>query len=88
MPKAWTDRKLIIGRRGGWGVGSSVLFWLGVVFSILGIISKVRNAAVGLGAVSWLLLAALVFVVSLFLLLSWALGMLLDAIEAKGKKEE
>ncbi len=88
MLEAWTDRKFIIGWRGRSGIMSSVLFWLGVVFSVLGIIGVAKDIDLGIGAIPWLLLAGLVFVASMFNCLFWAVGMILEAIESKSKKEK
>ena len=69
-----------------------VFWWLGIVFAVLGVIGEVMNITLGLEPMSWLLLAIVASVVSIPHMIGWALFVyldaILDAIEAKSKKEE
>jgi len=64
-----------------------VLWFLGAVFAVLGVIGEAINVTLGLEPISWLLLAIAAFVASIPQLLGWHLAVYLDAIETKSKKE-
>jgi hypothetical protein len=72
--------------RGGVLAGCS---WaLGIVFSVLGVISDAANVKLGLEATSWLLLAIASSVLSVSLWIGWALALYLKSLEAKSEKKE
>lgn len=64
-----------------------VLWFLGAVFAVLGVIGEAINVTLGLEPISWLLLAIAAFVASIPQLLGWHLAVYLDSIETKSKKE-
>jgi len=64
-----------------------VLWFLGAVLAVLGVIGEAINVTLGLEPISWLLLAIAAFVASIPQLLGWHLAVYLDAIETKSKKE-
>ena len=77
------DPKSIIDAGGYHLMGSRILFILGLVFAVLGIISDAMNATLGLEPISWFLLAIGVFVASITPCLGWAMAVYLKAVGAK-----
>lgn len=86
MARHWEDREKIrasLGKNGWWG---HILWFLAVIFAILGVIADAVNATLGLEPISWFLLAIATFVVSAIWYLSWAVAVYLRTIEAKKKE--
>ena len=67
------------------GLQGHICWILGVVFAILGIIAGATNTALGLGPITWLLLALVVFVAGIPAWLSLMMARRLLGIES-GKK--
>ena len=88
MAKRWEDRKQIMAMSGGLMALARSWWWLGVIFIVLGILGEIVHIRLGLGVMSWLLLAIAAFAASLGNFVAWAAAMILDAIEAKSKKEK
>ena len=61
--KAWMGRK---------GVMMTILWWLGVIFAILGVIADARRSTLGLQASSWFGLAAVVVLLAIAEAIIWA----------------
>ena len=92
MAKGLMDRKWIIAKGGALMFVGRFLWWIGIVFVVLGIIGTIIKLGFditpGLEPTSWFLLAVAFFVASIPNFIGWALAVHLDAIEAKSKKEE
>ena len=88
MARHWENPEHVKAGVGGMGWLAHICWFLGIVFAVLGIIAAAANITLGLGATNWLLLAIAVLGVGIFPSIGWALGLYLNVIEAKGKKEE
>ena len=88
MVKHWKDRKWILGKGGMWAAWGGACWILGAVFAVLGVIGEAMNVTLGLGPVSWLMLAIDAFVASIPCYLGWAVGVYLHAVEAKRKERK
>ena len=80
------DPKWVADMASGSGIAGSVLWILGFIFAILGIIADAMNATLGLTAMSWFLLAIVFHLAGLSYWLAWAMGVYFKAIEAKRKE--
>ena len=86
MERYATSRELIAGKATMWAMLGGVCWFLGVIFAILGIVAAAIDAAIGLGAMNWFLLAIATLMTSAIWYLSWAVAIYLRTTEAK--KEE
>ena len=86
MVKRWTDHKTIIGMAGSSMMMGHIWWLLGVVFTIIGIVAAAIDAAIGLGAMNWFLLAIVAFLAGMSYFIYWAVAIYLRTTEAK--KEE
>jgi len=77
------DPKEIIDAAGYHLLLSRIVFVLGIIFAVLGIISDAINTTLGLQTMSWFLLAVGVFVAGIVPGLGWAVAVYLKAIEGK-----
>ena len=69
---------------GGWHLlMSRILFALGIIFAILGVISDAIDVTIGLQPISWFLLAICVFVAGIPPCIGWAVAVYLKTIKAK-----
>ena len=68
--------------------GCRICWILGIIFALLGAIAAATEITLGLGAVTWLLLAIAAFVASIPCCIAWAAGLFLHAIEARSTKEK
>lgn len=83
MPQHWEDREKMrasLGKSGSWGHN---LWYLAVIFVILGIIADAINGSLGLEATSWFLLAIAAFLASITFFIGWAVSWYLKTTEAK-----
>ena len=74
MPFRWESRenmKASIRTSGLWG---HILWFLGVIFAILGIIGDATNATLGLEPLSWLVLAAVVVLLGVCMFIGLAVS--------------
>ena len=74
--------KEIIGTAGYHLLLSRIVFVLGIIFVVLGIISDAMNNSIGLESISWFLLAISVFVVGIVPCIGWAVAVFLKAKES------
>ena len=88
MEKCWWDDKKALRMAGVWVLWGGVCWILGAVFAVLGVIGEAMNVTLGLGPVSWLMLAIAAFVASIPCYLGWAVGVYLHAVEAKRKERK
>jgi hypothetical protein len=83
MARHWEDREALkagIGRAGQWG---HLLWFLGVIFAVLGIIAGVANTPIGLSATSWLLLAIFTMLAGITFFMGWMVAWYLNTIDQK-----
>ena len=67
----WENREYIKAGLGKSGMGAHVCWFLGIIFTVLGIIADAANITLGLTSVSWFLLAIVTLVVGIM----WFFGM-------------
>ena len=77
------DPKEIIGAAGYHLLLSRIVFVLGIIFIVLGIISDVMDNSLGLESISWFLLAIGVFVAGIVPCIGWAIAVYLKAVEGR-----
>jgi len=65
-----------------------VLYFLGIAFVVLGVVSDAMNVTLVLQPISWFLLAIFFGLSATVSWMTWMLAVHLDAIEAKSKEEE
>ena len=87
MARHWEDREKIRTNIGSMGLMAHVCWFLGIAFAVLGVISVAVKIPLGLGSISWLLLAIAAFMAGMFPSIGWSVAVYLGAIEAKSKKE-
>jgi hypothetical protein len=75
--------KEIIGAAGYHLLLSRIVFVVGFICIVLGIISDVMNNSLGLESVSWFLLAISVFVAGIVPCIGWAVAVYLQAKEGE-----
>jgi hypothetical protein len=68
--------------------GAFVLWFLGIVFVVLGVVSDPLNITLVLQPISWFLLAIFFGLSATVSWITWMLAVHLDVIEAKSKKED
>jgi hypothetical protein len=88
MMKVWTDLEFTKRNRGMMGIMGSITTWLGVVFTILGIIGGARYTVIGLDPSYWFLLAIAMLIFSLGCWLGWAVGIYLHAKEKEPEDKD
>ena len=86
MPYHWEDRKRLRGGIRSSGLAGHICWYLGATFAVIGIVAAAKNAAVGLGATNWFLLAIVVLVMGIAFFMGWTLGWYLETAEAKKKE--
>ncbi len=74
----WTDREKVKAELNACGIGSSVSIVLFFVFALLGIISDATNTVLGLGSMSWFLLAIGAVLAGIFFRIGWAVAWYLN----------
>ena len=57
MTRHWEDRNYLINSIGSAGSWGHALWFLTIIFGIIGVISDLANTAIGLTSISWFLLA-------------------------------
>ena len=80
------DPKWVAGMTSRSGVGGGALWFIALVFAILGIVADGINGSLGLEATSWFLLSIALFVAGLSFWISWALGVYFKGTGAKSKE--
>jgi hypothetical protein len=75
----WTDREKVKTELTACGIGSSVSIILFFIFALLGIISDAANIVLGLGSMSWFLLAIGAVLAGIFFRIGWAVSWYLNA---------
>ena len=83
MARHWEDREKIrasLGEKGWWG---HILWFLAVIFAILGVIADAINATLGLEPISWFLLAIATSLAGIPFFIGWAVSWYLRTTEAK-----
>ena len=82
----WEDREYLKASLSSSGLWGHICWFLGAIFAIIGIIAAATDAAIGLGAVVWFLLAIFTTVAGISLFIGWAVAWYL--ITTDRKKEE
>lgn len=57
MARHWEDRNYLVNSIGSAGSWGHALWFLTIIFAIIGVISDLANTAIGLTSMSWFLLA-------------------------------
>ena len=83
MARHWEDREYMKTGIGKGGMGAHVLWFLGLLFALLGIIADVANTSLGLEATSWFLLAIVTMLASITFFMSWMVSWYLLTIDRK-----
>jgi len=76
------DPKWVADMASASGIAGGILWILGFIFAILGIIADAVNGSLGLTAMSWFLLAIVFHLAGLSYWLSWAVGVYFRAKKA------
>jgi len=83
MARHWEDREKMrtsLGSNGLWGHG---LWFLAIIFMILGVIADAVNGSIGLEATSWFMLAIATFLASITFFIGMAISWYLQTAEPK-----
>jgi hypothetical protein len=83
MAKRWEDREALKAGIGGGGAGGHLLWFLGAIFAVLGIVAGVTNTPLGLTVTSWLLLAIFTMLASITFFMGWMVGWYLRTVDKK-----
>lgn len=62
-----------------------VSWFLGVIFTVLGVVSEVTGVTLGLNRTSWLLLAIVACLLGIVPIVAWAMGLYVHSLESKKK---
>jgi hypothetical protein len=74
MPYTWESRENLPARIRTSGLWGHVLWFLGVIFAILGIIGDATNNSIGLEPLSWFALAAVVVLLGICMFIGLAIS--------------
>jgi hypothetical protein len=83
MAKHWEDREYLKGGIGKGGMLAHMLWFLGAVFAVLGIIADAGGGSLGLSATSWFLLAIFTVLISITFFMGWMVGWYLRTVDKK-----
>ena len=83
MARHWEDREKMIAGLGTNGMWGHVLWFLAIIFVVLGVIADAINGTLGLAAMSWFLLAIAAFLASIPFFIGMAISWYLKMTEAK-----
>lgn len=70
----WEDLEQMKARVGSEGEETHVLWFVGIVFAILGVIADAANHTIGLESSTWLLLAVVALLASMGSRIEWAVA--------------
>ena len=87
LRKCAMKRDEIIASGGAHCDAGFILGILGISFAVLGAITDAFNTILILEPTSWLLLSIVTCLIAIACFITWALAVLLDAIEANGEKQ-
>ena len=88
LRKCAMKRKEIIAAGGAHCDGAFVLWFLGIAFVVLGVVSDAMNITLVLEPISWFLLAIFFGLSASVSWITWMLAVHLDAIAARTRAEE
>ena len=74
MTQHWADREKMRTSLASNGKWAHTLWFIAVVFAILGVIADAMNATLGLEPTSWFLLAIATFIASATMFIGWAVS--------------
>ena len=83
MARHWEDREKMIASLGAGGGWAHTLWFIAVIFAVLGVIADAMNATIGLEPISWFLLAIATFLASITYFIGLAISWYLKTTEAK-----
>lgn len=81
MPKRYEDRKKIVDGLGSMGSMGHILWFLSVIFAVLGVIWDAMDITYGLTSMSWFLLAIVMALLSIPFYIGWAVAWYLKFLE-------
>jgi hypothetical protein len=87
LRKCAMKREEIVASGGAHCDGAFVLWFLGIAFVILGVVSDAMNIGLVLEPISWFLVTIFFGLSATVSWITWTLAVHLDAIEDKNKKE-
>ena len=87
LRKCAMKREEIVAAGGAHCDGAFVLWFLGIAFVVLGVVSDALDITLVLQPISWFLLAIFFGLSATVSWITWMLAVYLDAAEAKSKKE-
>lgn len=83
MARHWENREYLKASIGKGGMLAHVLWFLGCLFALLGIIADCANGSLGLAATSWFLLAIFSMLMSVTFFVGWAVAWYLVTTDHK-----
>ena len=86
MARHWEDREYLKAGIGKQGMVGHVLWFLGLLFALLGIITDGANISLGLSATSWFLLAIVIMLASITFFMGWMVSWYLVTIDRKKER--
>jgi len=86
MTQHWADREKMKASLVSNGRTGHILWFIAVIFAVVGIIGDAANATPGLEPASWFLLAIIAFLASITFFIGWAVSWYLNTT-ATQKKE-
>ena len=87
LRKCSMKRKEIVAAGGAHCDGGFVLWFLGIIFAVLGVVGDAMNTTLVLQSTFWLLMSIFFCLSGIASWIAWVLAVYLDAMEAKDKKE-
>jgi hypothetical protein len=81
MAKHWEDRNYLINSIGPGGSWGHALWFLTILFALIGVISDLANTALGLTSMAWFLLAIICGILSIPFFIGWAVAWYLKSIK-------
>jgi hypothetical protein len=86
VKRHYADRESVKASLGSSGMSAHICWFLAAIFAIIGIVAAATDAAIGLGAMNWFLLAIVTFLASITYF--FGMGLAWYLITTDRKKEE
>jgi len=87
MATQWKkDRERAMYGLGGHGWTGRICWILGIIFAIIGVVCEVTNTTLGLAPISWYLLSIVAITSGVGMIVAWAAGLIIWALEGKSRK--
>ena len=81
MPKRYEDRKKIVDGLGSMGSMGHILWFLSIIFAVIGVIGEIITETLILTPMSWFLLAIVMILLSIPFYIGWAVAWYLKYLE-------